>query len=159
MAIPASAGAAGTYYLFAVADANSQVVETLETNNAAADTLQIGPDLVVDAVSGPGTGHVDATVTFSDTVRNRGAAPAAPSSVVLYLATQKTYDPLDAVFLGMRSVPSLAAGAINAGTTTVTLPSVPGGQTYYVLAITDGQEVIVETLESNNLRYWSIWID
>ena len=157
--IPASAGAAGTYYLFAVADANARIVETLETNNAAAATVQIGPDLVVDAISGPGTGHADDTVTFSDTVRNRGAAPAAPSSVVLYLATQKTYDPFDAVFLGMRAVPSLAAGAVSAGSTTVTLPSVPGGRTYYVLAVSDGQEVIVETLEDNNLRYWSIWID
>ena len=39
--IPATAGAAGTYYLFAVADADHGIVETLETNNATADSVRI----------------------------------------------------------------------------------------------------------------------
>ena len=158
VAIPASAGAAGTYYLFAVADGDAQIVETLETNNATADSLKIGPDLVVDAISGPGTGHPGDDVILAATVRNRGAAPAAPTSLVFYLATQKTYDPLDAVFLGARSVPSLAAGALSGGSTTVALPTVPGNRTYYILAIADGLGASVETVEGNNLTYWSIWI-
>jgi subtilase family serine protease len=91
-------------------------------------------------------------------VRNRGAAPAAASNIVFYLATQKTYDPVDAVLLGSRPVPSLAAGVINSGSIAVTLPSVAPGRTYYILAIADGQGAIVETSEDNNQTYWPVSI-
>ena len=47
--IPAET-ATGTYFLFAKADANEQVVETSETNNASfATAIKIGPDLTMSA--------------------------------------------------------------------------------------------------------------
>ena len=156
--IPVTVGASGTYYLFAVADATSRLIETDETNNAMYAIIKIGPDLVVDSISGPSIANPGDTVSLTWGVRNRGAAPAAASTIVFYLATQKTYDPVDAVQLGTRSVPSLAAGVINSGSITATLPSVAPGRTYYILAIADGQGAVVETSEDNNQKYWPVSI-
>src|SRR5574337_145030 len=156
LAIPGSVGAAGNYYLFAVSDADGQIVETSEVNNATYAAIKIGPDLIVESISGPSSANPGDTVLLEDSVKNRGVAPAPASTIVFYLGMKKIYDPLDAVLLGTRPVPSLAAGTINSGSITVTLPPVASGRTYYILAIADGENAIVETSETNNLKYWPV---
>ena len=53
--LPASL-AAGTYFLFAKADADSAVTESQEANNIAVRSIQIGGDLVVSAFTAPSRG-------------------------------------------------------------------------------------------------------
>ena len=49
-----------------------------------------------------------------------------------------------------RAVPSLAAGASSAGTTTVTIPAGTAPGYYYVIAVADGDHVVTESQETNN---------
>jgi subtilisin family serine protease/uncharacterized membrane protein len=150
-----SAVTAGTYYLFAKADADNALVETQETNNMAMRMTQIGGDLVVSSLTVPGKGAAGGTILVSDTTSNQGAG-AVPASVTrFYLSTNSTLDASDALLPGARSVPDLAGATGNGGSTTVTIPAVAAG-TYYVIAMADADNTVMETLEVNNATARSI---
>ena len=51
---------------------------------------------------------------------------------------------------GSRSVPSLAAGGISSGSTTLLIPSTLTTGNYYLIAKADADDVVSETQESNN---------
>src|SRR5262249_19736217 len=72
--------ATGTWYVLARADAGNAELETQETNNVAARAVQIGPDLTVTPFTVPGTAAAGGTITVSDTPKNIGSSPAAPST-------------------------------------------------------------------------------
>jgi len=55
--------------------------------------------------------------------------------------------------LGSRAVPALAAGASNSGSTAVTIPTGTASGTYYILAVADADNVVVETGENNNVSH------
>jgi len=151
-AIPGGAGAAGTYYLLAVADADEDTVEALETNNVGAAQIRIGPDLVVDAIGAPASAAPGATITVSDTTRNRGLGPVKGSVTRFYLSTLVTLDG-SAIPLGERAVPPLDAGAVSSGSTTLVVPATAGSAgTYYILAVADGGSAVAEMEEGNNVR-------
>ena len=52
---------------------------------------------------------------------------------------------------GSRGVPTLAPGAVNSGTVTLTIPTTTPLNTYYLLACADGASAVVETDEANCL--------
>jgi subtilase family serine protease len=60
--------------------------------------------------------------------------------------------------LGGRSIPALAAGATNTGSTDLTIPSTTSIGSYYVIALADGDDAVVETSENNNSYARSIKI-
>jgi subtilase family serine protease len=157
VAIPATVGTEGSYYLLVVADGAGTVAEADETNNVGSWPIKIGPDLTVSGLSGPGSAERGATIVVTNTVRNRGAAPAAASTTRYYLSTKKTYD-ASAMPLTFRAVPALEAGAQDQASTPITLPAGVGGRTFYVLVIADGDGAIVETIETNNLKYLPVVI-
>lgn len=137
------------FSLFARADADAEVKEGLEGNNNRRRTITIGPDLVVSALSAPNNAAQGATITITDTTRNRGAGTAGLSVTRFYLSLTETFDS-GAVLLGTRSVPSLGGGAQNQGTTQVTIPlQTPVGKRY-IFAVADGPRHVAETNEGNN---------
>jgi subtilase family serine protease len=69
----------GTYYLIARADAEDTAVETLETNNTAMRTVQIGSDLSVLSTTLPAKAAAGSTIVVNDTTTNQGGGDA-PSS-------------------------------------------------------------------------------
>ena len=142
---------AGTYFLFAKADALDEVVELSNTNNHRAAIVAIGPDLIVSTVTAPATAVAGGTVTVSDTTTNQGAGPAPASSTRFYLSANATFEVGDTA-LQARSVGALAAGASSTATTTLTLPAVVPTGTYYLLAQADGDAAIAELNEINNTR-------
>ena len=147
--------AGGTYYLLAHADADDAVVETIETNNTRFRSLMVGPDLVVSAISAPSAVGAGDTMTVTETTRNQGTTGAAASTTRFYLSDNFAVDPGD-VPLGGRAVPALGAGVSDTGVTSVTLPDDTPSGTYYVLAMADGDEVVDETQESNNVRFHAL---
>jgi subtilase family serine protease len=147
----------GTYYIIARADAGSIVPETIETNNTKSWTIKIGPDLIVSALTAPSTAGEGQTISVTDTTKNNGAGAAGASITKLYWSANSAYDAGDTE-LGSRSVPSLAAGASSAGSTTVTIPSGTTSGTYYIIARTDADSIVPETSETNNTLYRSIII-
>ncbi|MBI4479949.1 MAG: S8 family serine peptidase [Acidobacteria bacterium] len=144
----------GTYYIIAKADPDNAVPETVETNNTKYDSTQIGPDLLVSALTVPATAGAGATITVTDTTKNQGAGSANPSITRFYLSTNTTFDASD-VALGERVVPTLASGQTNSGSTSVTIPAGTTAGTHYIIGKADADSVVPETVETNNTKYGS----
>jgi subtilase family serine protease len=141
--------AAGTWYVIAAADDLKTVTETNEANNTRSASMLIGPDLTVALVSLPFTVAAGAVVSLTDTVRNAGAADAAPSVIRFYLSQNTQLDASDQV-LGERQVPLVAANLTSSGTTSITIPTGISG-THYIIAVADATGVVAEASETNNL--------
>ncbi len=134
--------AGGTYYVGAIADAASAIVETDETNNAAGGgaLTVVGPDLVATAVTAPASAVVGATVAVGDTVLASAAGGATPAfDVGVYLSTDPVITTSDQL-LGWRSVAALAPGGSSAASTAVTIPVALAPGTYYLGVIADDFE-------------------
>ena len=102
-------------------------------------------------LTAPASGAAGGNVSISDTTANLAtSSPAGASTTRFYLSTDATLDAAD-VALGARTVPALASGASNAGTTLVTIPATTAPGTYYILAKADGANVLVEKNEANNV--------
>src|SRR5499427_11077606 len=139
-----------------MADADNVVAETLENNNVSYTSgTRVGPDLIISAVSAPGTGGAGMSITVTDTTKNQGGGAADPTTTRFYLSTNTLLDASD-VPLGSRAVPALAAGATNSGSTAVTIPTATASGTYYILAVADADNVVTETQENNNVYYTSV---
>jgi subtilase family serine protease/subtilisin family serine protease len=148
--VPAST-APGEYYVIAYADDERTVTEPVENNNTRAATtrVKIGPDLTIASVSAPLTGGAGQTLSVSHSVRNIGAASSPPTEAAFYLSTNTSLDAGD-IELGRRPVPGLAGGVTNALTVAVTIPHEVGVGSYYVIAVADPDNLVVEAVESNN---------
>ncbi|HEX7794325.1 MAG TPA: CARDB domain-containing protein, partial [Vicinamibacterales bacterium] len=73
-----------------------------------------------------------------------------PSTTRFYLSTNTTLDGADVV-LGSRLVPQLAAAGSSSGSTLVAIPAATVPGTYYVIAQTDGDGTVAESVENNNV--------
>jgi|GEM_PF-1594517 len=156
--VPMPAGASsGNWYVIAMADGESVVAETTETNNTFAQLLRIGADLDIIALSAPTTGGAGQNITVTDTTKNIGEGPTGVSLNRFYLSADTSIDAGDQV-IGSRSVPALAGGASSAGSTTVTIPEGTASGTWYIVAMADGEGVVPETSETNNTYARSIRI-
>ena len=141
----------GSYSVIAKADSPNAIAETNETNNTKWMTIAIGPDLAVSTVAGPSTAAAGGAMVVSDTTINRGGDTAPASMTGFYLSANAVFDASD-VFLGSRSVPSLAAGASSSASTSVTLPANIAAGAYYLVAVADYANTVVESSETNNSR-------
>lgn len=147
-----------TCYIIARADANGAVAELNETNNNKSKSIKIGPDLFVYSLYAPSSAVRGSTINVNDTTKNKGGGSSGPSTNRFYLSTNTTYDAGD-TSLGSRAVPSLAAGASNAGSISVNIPSGIAAGAYYIIARSDADGVVAETNEANNNKYRAITIN
>jgi subtilase family serine protease len=144
-----SGTATGTYFVLAVADANGQVPESLETNNSRPGVVYVGPDLTASNVKITGRTSPGATIAVTDRASNLGGGAAPASTTSYYLSSNVALDAGD-VFLGGRAVPVLAPGGAHTGSADVTLPAGLAPGTYYLFAVADGPNAVPETKEYNN---------
>ena len=114
--------AVGTYYIYAVADADNAVSEIAETNNTTARTVLVGGDLVVSALAVPSAGGSGATIAVTDTTANQGGGAVAASVTRFYLSRDSILDSTDTALDGSRAVPTLATNGSSTGSTNVRLP-------------------------------------
>jgi subtilase family serine protease len=153
--IPADA-AECSCYLVAVADDADTVPELDETNNvlvASVAVTVVRPDLIATGVTGPAVGGAGRALALTSTVRNQALRPAAAGAfaVGLYLSADPVFVRSQARRLGQRNVAGLAAGATSTGATTVTLPVDLAEGDYFLFAVADDGETVLETDESNNV--------
>jgi subtilase family serine protease len=141
--------APGPYNIIAKADADNVVIESRETNNTQVRAIQIGGDLIVSTVTAPAKAGADAPFVVSDTTTNQGGGPVGPTVTRIYLSANTTLDASDPL-VGSRTVPDLTAGAMSAGSTTVTLPPNTLSGSYYLIARADADGSVPEVLETNN---------
>jgi subtilase family serine protease len=141
----------GDWWIVAKADGQEVVPETVETNNLYVRSITIGSeaDLNIAGLSASSTASPGNSLVITDTTRNIGAGVAGSTETQFYLSLNATIDPSD-ILLGSRSVPSLAAGSSSAGPTSVTIPGDTPVGNWYIVAKADGEEVVTESLESNN---------
>jgi subtilase family serine protease len=148
----------GTYYIIAKADGGNILAETQESNNTRADSVQLGPDLVVTSVVAPSAAAAGAVINVTDTTKNQGGSGVGGTTkTIFYLSGNATWDAGDTP-LAERTVPALAAGASNSGSTLVTIPAQTPAGTHYVIAKSDGDNAAAETQENNNTRSDSVRI-
>jgi subtilase family serine protease len=147
----------GTYYVIVRADANDEVVESAETNNTTYATTRVGPDLTVSALTMSGTAVAGGTTTVTDTVKNVGGGTAAPTTTRFYLSTNYVFDATD-VLIGSRIAPAIDPGATNAVATSLTIPAQTAAGLWYIIAVADADDVVKETVETNNTRSFALRI-
>jgi subtilase family serine protease/subtilisin family serine protease len=147
----------GAHYVFAKADGDDLVSETVETNNTNYRALSVGPDLLISNLNAPATAGAGATITVTDTTRNQGAGAAAATNTRYYLSSNYLLDAAD-VLLGSRAVAALAPGASDTGSAALTIPASTTSGIYYLLAKADGGDAQAEVLESNNVSWVYITI-
>lgn len=155
LTIPA-ATPAGDYFLVALADSTDAVVEADETNNQLVTTSPItiaASDLVISDIVAPTsidhTQPFDVTVTITNLVSSPTPS-SSPFRVGIYLSTY----PDSTITTGDTLIGSYTLsdfGGYASDTTTVTIPAntLTPGQ-YYIGAIVDDQNVIIEADETNN---------
>ena len=142
----------GAYYLGAYADRPNFTVELIENNNTSASSARIGvgnaADLVVTSVSASPSVHSSFGMTVTAVVCNQGTQGAG-APVDIYFSTDQNITTSD-YWLGTLQLPP---AALNAGTcapvTGLVTANAPNGA-YYVGAIVDRGNAIVELIENNN---------
>ena len=150
--------ATATWYIIARADGDGTLTESNETNNTRSAAIRISPpDLVVSSISAPAAGGAGLPITVTDMTRNQGVGPAAPSTTKFYLSADSTWHAGD-ILLGSRSIGTLAPGVGSSGSIPLTIPAGTATGIWYVLAKADADEVVTETLETNNVTSDSIVI-
>jgi subtilisin family serine protease len=148
----------GLWYVIAKADGDNTVSETSESNNTRSRAVSIGPDLLVSTTSVPGTAVAGSVITVGDTVLNSGSGGAQPTVTRFYLSTNTSLDAADVALGPGRTVPGIAAGASNAGTSAVTIPLATTAGAYYLLVKADGDNVVPESSEVNNVSVRSLQV-
>ncbi len=154
-AVPGTLTVGGTYYLGALIDTGNEVTELFESNNtsnAYAITIAaaLPAELTISGVSAA-TASVAAgeLLTVSDTVSNSGIT-AAGVDVYYYLSADATIEPID-VYIGKRSIATVGSvDDVNTGLD-ISLPRdfIPGN--YYLGAIVDPLDTVVEGNEADNV--------
>jgi subtilase family serine protease len=143
----------GTYYIGVIVDADNQVTESNENNNASAPaalTVPSLPDFVADHVAlSSNSVFAGGGVTVFWRTANIGNTGAAPGNVRVYLSTDNVITTSDTL-LSTVSLSSLAANTFVDSSQAVTLPANLVGGTYYVGVIADANNQVTESNESNN---------
>ena len=156
LTVPAGT-APGTYWIIAVADWRAVIAESVENNNIRPSSFRVGPDLLVNMITAPPSAVAGTMINVSDTTRNQGGDTAAPSVTAYYLSANVSLDSGDPL-IATRTVPSLAAGGSQSGSVSLLIPASTPGGTYYIIAKSDGDDSVAESLENNNTLLRSISI-
>lgn len=157
----------GNYYIGMKVDANNQVAESNENNNASTgllkdyDSLRVGGTKVAD-LSGKYFDVVQEPLKAGDNfsvnyqIQNTGVGTAAASTAKFYLSKDNVISTSD-YFLGSAFMGSLASNTSTAMLTQyLTLPGAGnafwsgGDGTYHIGMITDANNNVSETNETNN---------
>lgn len=106
-------------------------------------------DLIITSVSGPASGSLGQSITMTSTVKNLGTGDSVGSYMTLYLSSDSTINTSD------YALTTLYAGTLTAGTQrtfnkNVMIPSNLAPGIYYIGAIADTGNRVVETNENNN---------
>jgi subtilase family serine protease len=143
---------AGSYRIIVKADGPSLLVESSELNNNRSAVIRIGPDLTIDALAAPAAigGGIQFTATY--TISNSGGAVSPTSTTRFYLSTDPKLDVLDTPLQNHTTGP-LEAGESRPLSANLTAPATTPGGLYYLLAVADGDSLIAEASETNNLKY------
>ncbi len=160
----------GTFYVGMIVDEADAILETNETNNAntgagkshssltITNPISIAqPDLVIQNPTAPTGAIAGDSITLSASTRNNGTTTSAASTTQFWLSDDMTRSN-DDILLGTASIGSLAAGASESDSVSVTSSNTWGTGNKYILFQADSSGVVTESNEANNLVYQPISI-
>ena len=139
----------GQYFILAQADGDNVAWETGEANNVRFRGINIGPDLIV-SFSNPALAAPGATIQVTETITNTGGGTAAQSRTLYYLSPTVALTP-DSIPIGSRDVGQLAPDGVSTGIAFVTIPPDTAPGVYQIIAKADGDGVVNELVETNNV--------
>jgi hypothetical protein len=150
--------APGTYYIGAIADYNNLLVETNEGNNSSGPvqitvTGPSSPDLTEYVSMSVTTIVAGAAATVDAYAINRGSVTSGSSTAGIYLSTDANITTSDTLLTTVGSSalsPNGVSGYVDYHAVSVTLAANLAPGTYYIGAIADYNNVLVETNEDNN---------
>jgi uncharacterized protein YkwD len=160
-------GTSGQVHIISLADGTGRIAEKNEGNNAGFSmpiTVQAGstpaptptiilkPDLVALSVDGPDTGSSGGSISNQLSVKNDGTAYSGNTGAAIYLSPDTPITQAD-TYIGLVSVPSIAAGSSVSVNGNVAIPSTVPAGTYYLGTIIDQANSVSETNEGNNIAY------
>jgi hypothetical protein len=109
-------------------------------------------DLVVTAVTSPGTAAAGGALAVTDAVRNAGDGTAAASTTRHYLSADRTKDPGDALLTPGQILGRLLPGQTVTLASVVTVPPTTALGSYFLISCADDLDVVPESDESNNCQ-------
>lgn len=148
----------GDYHVGVIADPGSVVNELAELNNVLVSvgmvTVEVPPlaDLLMSGFSfSPGVVNagIGDTITIQDTVLNQGAVGSGSFRVSFYLSNNTAITASD-LLLGSRTVAGLAVGESSTAVTELEVPSTIPGGSWFVGALADDLDVVLEATNGNN---------
>ncbi|HAF28413.1 MAG TPA: hypothetical protein DCG75_05130, partial [Bacteroidales bacterium] len=152
LTIPGSLNS-GTWYILGIADANNVINETNENNNISYEQIVLlpKPDLfIVSANANPSYIFDGETTSLTfTTIGSQG--DAGPSRTKFYLSSNTIYDSGSDILLGYYDLSNIYAGDVIISTKNITIPSGTGTGIKYILCITDANNEVDESSESNNI--------
>jgi subtilase family serine protease len=119
---------------------------------------KVGPDLTVSGLTSPATALAGTTISVTDTTKNAGGGSAGASTTRFYFSANFTFDAGDQP-IGERPVPALGPAATDAVQSWVTIPAGTAPGLYYIIAVSDADNAVAETAETNNTRSVAIRIN
>jgi subtilase family serine protease len=151
------AGVGGAFYVIAQANAGASSSAWVGGNNAKSKAITIGPDLTVSSLTAPASARAGTTIAVSDTTRNT-VAVAGPASTTKYFVSSTSALGPAAILVGSRPVPALSGGVSNSGGASVTIPAGTAPGNYFLIAKSDGDDMVVEYSETNNTKARAITV-
>ena len=151
----------GKYYILAFADYNNTIDETFEDNNVKSLRVKITEPIIDLSVYGlkisPTISAADSYISADLYEVNSGNTQAADHSLNYFLSTDSIYD-FEDTFLSSSDIHGYSPENYAYLKPTLSLPaSLPNGN-YYIIAIADHSNEIVEINENNNIQIVPITI-
>lgn len=161
----AISAAAGNYYLIYRADNSNQITESNETDNTTYVAITINaaalPNYVIqnEAISNANI-VAGSPITASCNVRNIAVGNATTTSdLKIFLSSDQYYSANDLQLGNAVNIPALPSSAIQAVSQSVTIPNTTAPGLWYILFVADINNVLAETLETDNTAYKSISVN
>lgn len=146
----------GSYFICAMADSGNTVNEgPYEINNTLCTNTQItvaNPDLIITTIApNSATVNAGATLLISNTAKNQGLITAGGFNIGYRLSTNLIYgDADDITFSTSHFVGALVAGLSNSVNVALAISTSTPPNAYYVCAMADLTNTVVEVNENNN---------
>ncbi len=118
------------------------------SHNITVGTATVDLSFVSQAIAGNNF-SAGATSTLSFTLENTGNSAATNQKTYFYLSTDSNYDVSD-IEIGCQYVSGIANMSSSSHTTNITIPANTSSGSYYLVLVTDGDNVVTETDENNN---------
>lgn len=141
------------YYLLFVVDCFKSLTESTLTNNIKYKSVNVYQgyvDLKDTSASSVSTAYIGQSFYCSTILLNKGNVSASSSNVGFYLSTNSVFDVSD-TYLGVATGTTLAANSQSYRSGTLNIPGSVAPGNYFLLIVSDYNNLVSELNESNNV--------